>query len=661
VSGPYDALLQPFRLGPLALRNRVMMTAHVTNMAPLHEPTEQHVAYYRDRARGGIGLIVMGFPTVHPAGANNAAEIAGDDPRIVPGMAAIAEAVHEHGTPIIAQLGHAGRQANSAFTMRPLMAPSAIPCPLNREMPKAMEEEDLDEVVQGHARTAAHVQESGMDGVEIHSAYGGYLLSSFLSPYMNEREDEYGGSLEDRMRLPLRVVRAVRERVGPDYVVGMQINGSDFSPGGIELPDAQVIARRLVAGGALDYLVVKGSTYFVADQNVPDWQHPRGLWLPLAAGVKEAVGAFPVFAVGRINDPVEANAVIAEGKADMVAMTRQHIADPETVRKLQEGRPEDVRGCISCNQGCLDMLPKGRHITCVHNPAAGYERELGIGTLRPTREARDVVVVGGGPAGMKVAETAARRGHRVRLLERRDRLGGQVRLAASIPGREEIGEVVRHLETQLGKLEVDVRCGTTAGAEHSALEGADVVVVATGSRPVDRLIGVRSYQLEPVEGLDLPHVLNAWDVLEDGAEPGRSVVVVDDGEGGWKGLSMATHLARTGHDVQIVTPLPFVAAGLGPYSIGPYMRTVFSLGIVTHPFAIVRRVTEGSVEIVKEERAVTLDGVDSVVLCGWHEPVDDLYFDLKARGVTVGRAGDAVAARTILHAIHEGERLARTL
>ena len=198
-----------------------------------------------------------------------------------------------------------------------------------------------------------------MDGVEIHSAYGGYLLSSFLSPYMNEREDEYGGDLEGRMRLPLRVVRAVRERVGPDYIVGMQINGHDFSPGGLELSDAQEIAQRLVATGALDYLVVKGSTYYVADQNVPDWQHPRALWLPLAAGVKQAVGAFPVFAVGRINDPDQANQVIAEGQADMVAMTRQHISDPETVRKLIEGRPEDIRGCISCNQGCLDMLREG--------------------------------------------------------------------------------------------------------------------------------------------------------------------------------------------------------------------------------------------------------------------------------------------------------------
>ena len=245
------------------------------------------------------------------------------------------------------------------------------------------------------------------------------------------------------------------------------------------------------------------------------------------------------------------------------------------------------------------MLPKGRHITCIHNPAAGYEAELGIGTLRPATAPKRVVVVGGGPAGMKVAETAARRGHDVRLLERRDHLGGQVRIATSVPGREEVGEVVRYLETQVRKLGVDVRCGVTATADDEALADAETVVVATGSRPVRRLIGVRSYQLEGVPGLELPHVLDSWDLLEGGAEPGKSVVVVDDGEGSWKALSIAAHLARTGHEVQIVTPLPFVAAALGPYSIGPYMRTVFSLGIVTHPFAIVQAVTETTVELLR--------------------------------------------------------------
>jgi len=270
-------------------------------------------------------------------------------------------------------------------------------------------------------------------------------------------------------------------------------------------------------------------------------------------------------------------------------------------------------------------------------------------------------VVGGGPAGMKVAEVAARRGHDVRLLERRDDLGGQVRLASNVPGREEVGEVVRHLETQVRKLGVDVRCGVAATADDEALADADAVVVATGSRPVRRLIGVRSYQLEGVPGLDLPHVLDSWDLLEGGAEPAGSVVVVDDGEGSWKALSIAAHLARTGHAVQVVTPLPFVAAALGPYSIGPYMRTVFSLGITTHPFSIVQAVTATTVELLKEDRQATLEGVDSVVLCGWHEPVSDLYFDLRARGVDVTRAGDAVAARTILHAVHEGERIARAI
>jgi NADPH-dependent 2,4-dienoyl-CoA reductase/sulfur reductase-like enzyme len=249
----------------------------------------------------------------------------------------------------------------------------------------------------------------------------------------------------------------------------------------------------------------------------------------------------------------------------------------------------------------------------------------------------------------------------VRRLERRDWLGGQVRLASAVPGRHEVGEVVRHLETQVRKLGVDVHCATEAIGADESFGDADAVVVATGSRPVRRLIGVRSYQLEDVEGLDLPHVHSSWDLLEAGVEPAKNVVVVDDGEGSWKALSVAAHLARTGHEVQLVTPLPFAAASLGPYSIGPYMKTVFELGIVTHPFATVRRVTETTVELTKEGRPATLEDVESVLLCGWHEPVAELYFDLKARGVNVMRVGDAVAARTILHAVHEGERVARTI
>lgn len=662
MSGPdCSALLSPLRLPRLELRNRIMMTAHVTNMAQGHLPSEQHVAYYAERARGGIALIVMGFPSVHPTSLNAVAEVLGYDPAIVPGMRRIADAVHQHGAKIIAQLGHAGRQSTGSYSMRELWAPSAIPCPFNREMPKAMEGEDLDEVVDAHARTARNIVDGGFDGVELHSGYGGYLLSSFLSPYMNDRDDEYGGSLENRLRLPLRVLEAVRLQVGPDVALGMQINGHDYSPGGIDVATAQQIAERLVGAGCLDYVTVKGSTYYSADQNIPDMQHPRALWAPLAAAIKERLGDFPVFAVGRITDPGTANELIRDGKADMVAMTRQHIADPETANKIAEGRFDDLRGCIACNQGCLDMVFKGRHVTCIHNPAAGYEETLGHGTLAEAETARRIVVVGGGPAGMKTAEIAARRGHDVTLLERRNRLGGQVELAKAVGGREEFGEVTRYLTTQIGKLGVDVHLGVQATADHVLALEPDAVVVATGSEPVRELIGLRSYGIDAVPGLDRDEVLDVWQLLEEVREPGQSVLVVDDGEGYWKGISVAVSLARAGHRVRVATPLPYVGAGLGPFSQGKLIPQLFELGIECSPFTFVTAVANDGVHVVSEGRDAVLGGFDTVLLAGWHRPVHGLATQLKGRGPEIHRIGDALAARTVLQAVHEGERTARAL
>jgi 2,4-dienoyl-CoA reductase-like NADH-dependent reductase (Old Yellow Enzyme family) len=356
--------------------------------------------------------------------------------------------VHEYGARIVMQLGHVGRQGHSTFTERALWSPSNTPCPFNLEMPKEMEIEDIDEIIAGHAVGARHAKQGGMDGVEIHSGYGGYLLASFLSPFSNHRTDEYGGSLENRMRIVLRVIDAVRAEVGPDYLVGMNLQGHDFSPGGLEVSDAQQIAQVIAATAKIDYICVKAATYNEAHQNVPDMQHPKRIWESLAAAIKSVVD-IPVIAVGRINDPDDAADILQLGHADMVAMTRQQIADPETVNKMREGRIEEIRRCIGCNQGCIDRLFNVTHSSCVHNPAAGYEQELGIGTLVQATFRRRVVVIGAGPAGLKAAETAARQGHDVILIERRNRTGGQLRIADKIKGRNEIGGVIDHLDVMI--------------------------------------------------------------------------------------------------------------------------------------------------------------------------------------------------------------------
>ncbi|MBS1881838.1 MAG: FAD-dependent oxidoreductase [Actinobacteria bacterium] len=653
-------LFEPIEVGEVTLSNRIVMTGHGTGMADHHLPSAQHAAYYRERARGGVGLIGMAFPQIHPSSQNVPGEVRAYDPAVVPGLRKIADAVHEYDTKIVMQLGHTGRQSSSTWSERPLFAPSGIPCALNREMPKAMEIEDIDELVEAHAVSAVHAREGGFDGVEIHSGYGGYLLASFLSPFSNFREDEYGGSVANRVRFARRALEAVRDAVGRDYLVGMNMQGHDFSPGGLEVEDAKEIAALLTGTGLLDYVVVKGATYYSASQNVPDMQHPKGVWLDLAASLREVVDV-PVIAVGRVTDPYAAAQVLRDGGADLIAMTRQHIADPETVTKIRENRLEDLRGCIACNQGCIDRLFKITHTTCVHNPAAGYELELGEGTLVPAPAGGGrVVVVGGGPAGMKAAEVCARRGFDTVLLERRERLGGQLRLASSVAGREEIAEVIRHLEVQLEKLGVEVRTGVDADREAVRALAPDHVLVATGSAPGRRIVGNLSHGVEAT-GLDSERVLDTFDLLERGAAVGEEVLIIDDGEGGWKGIALALQLAEEGKRVHLSTPLPYVGAALGPFTQNKLVPRVAAAGIVRHPFSLLIAVEEDDVVLRTDGEPHRLAGIDTVILAGWHEPVTDLYFDLKPRHGSVRRIGDAVASRTMLESIHEAERVARSV
>jgi 2,4-dienoyl-CoA reductase-like NADH-dependent reductase (Old Yellow Enzyme family) len=653
-------LFEPIRLGDVEVRNRVVMTGHGTGLAENFLPSQRHVAYYRERAMGGVGLIGMAFPQIHPTSQDVPGEPHAYDPAIVPGLQRISDAVHEHGARIVMQLGHGGRQGSSTFTERALWGPSNIPCPFNLEMPKEMELEDIDEIVVAHAIGARHAKQGGMDGVEIHSGYGGYLLASFLSNFSNFRDDEYGGSLENRMRIVTRVIAAIRAEVGDDYLVGINLQGHDYSPHGLESSDAQLIARGIEETGGVDYICVKAATYYEANQNVPDMQHPKMIWASLAAAVKQAV-SIPVIAVGRINEPADAARVIVDGQADLVAMTRQQIADAETVNKMREGRVDDIRRCIGCNQGCIDRLFKMTSASCVHNPAAGYELELGIGTLKRAANPRRVVVVGAGPAGLKAAEVAARAGHQVTLLERRDAVGGQLRLAARVRGRGEIGQVTTYLELQVDKLGVDVRLGTPASADDVMRLQPDHAIVATGSAPGREIIGNLARGIHATPGLDREHVINVWDVLEHGATVGRTVVIVDDGEGTWKAIGLALDLASREHDVHFVTPLPYVGAKIGPFSQNRLIPRVFASTIRRHPFSWVKQLGQQEVVLIEQGNETTIAAVDTVILAGWHRPVNDVYFALKKAGVPVQRVGDAIACRTMMEAVHEGERAARRI
>jgi mycofactocin system FadH/OYE family oxidoreductase 2 len=662
VAQQFDHLFSPFKIRNVEFRNRVLITAHLTAFASEGMPTEQQAEYYAERAKGGVALIVMALNMVHKNSYLYRAVEAAYDDAIIPKYKMITDAVHAHGTKIFCQLAHMGRQSTDIFSKLPLVSASDIPCPVMLEMPKEMEPEDIEELIQSFADAAVRAKKGGFDGVEIHSAYGGYLVAQFLSPYSNRREDDWGGSLENRMRFLKEIIKRIRGAVGEDFVIGMALVGDEFTPHGLTLEDTKVMASTVERETSIDYILVKAGTFYSSNYIVPDMQHPHGVFLPLASGIREAVERVPIFAVGRIVSPVLAEQVLADGLADMVAMTRAHIADPEILVKAKEGRLDDVRECTGVNQGCIDKVYKMMHVGCIHNPAVGEERTLGIGTLKPAATKKKVVVVGGGPAGMKAAEIAARRGHNVVLLEKSGALGGQVMIAAKVPIREEISGIIRYLNTQLGKLAVEIKLNTEASVDSILAMKPDAVVVATGSKP--RTLGYQNIRpdITAHAGVGQENVLSAEDAILHPEKVGQKVLLVDDGESNWKLMCAAVYLAEQGKQIEIISSLFYVGMRIGGNSIGPLYAKIHELGVKLTPMTGFLGIDGNTVTtfhvFTNEERQ---EVYHSVVLCFYNKADDALYFGLKDKIKELVRIGDCVAPRDAQAAVREGEITARAL
>jgi 2,4-dienoyl-CoA reductase (NADPH2) len=521
-----DPLFESIKINQLELKNRICMPAMHMNMAVNFEVSDQLIDFYAERARGGVGIITVGYATVDEY-SGNAANIGAHKDEFIPGLKRLARVIQENGARAAVQINHAGRYNFSFFLDgKQAVAPSAVPSRMTRETPRELTIEEIREVINRFAQAASRVKKAGYDAVEVLSGTG-YLISEFLSPFTNKREDDYGGSFENRMRFGLEVMQAIRQEVGDDFPIIVRMNGNDFMPGGNGRKDLQEYARRLVEVG-VDALNINVGWH---EAKVPQivTSVPRGVFGYLAKGIKELVDV-PVISGHRINDPDTAREMIGDGLCDMVAMGRPLIADPFLPEKAKTGHGRGIVHCIACAQGCFDNLFKLKAVECLCNPKAGHERETAV---EKTNAPQKVMVVGGGAAGMSAALSASEKGHDVTLYEKGDRLGGQLYLAAAPPGREEFAELAKDLEHQVALSAINVVLGQSVDEALIDHEQPDTVILATGALPIK----------PPIPGVELPHVVQAWDVLQNKVITGRRVVIIG---GGAVGVETALFLGEKG-------------------------------------------------------------------------------------------------------------------
>ena len=676
-SSNFPSLFSPFRIRGVEVKNRFVFQPHFNALADVHGmPTPDLLAYLEERAWGGAGLIIDGSMATMPEGQMSRKYVAAWDPAAIEPFRRTTEAVHGHGARIFAQLNHGG---HTSLEHPPpvLWAPTQMPEPSSTHTTKAMDEHDMRRTIEGFEASTRNLVASGYDGIEIKIAHDG-LLRSFASPFFNRRTDKYGGTFENRMRFPIEVVAAVRGAMRDDMALGIRICLHEYTPFGYELDYGLRMAEHLEATGLVDYFNCDAGSFSSFWMEIPPAAVPQGYFRPLNQALKSQ-SDLPVVAFGRIKDADLAEHMVATGEADLIGMARQLIADPETPRKLLEGRSAEVRACIGCNDGCLHQVAQEKPIRCVQNPAAGQERLYSERLLQQVATPLSVVVVGGGPAGLKVAEIAARRGHSVTLFERSPHLGGQVRLAARQPHHEEVAEVTHYLEAAVRRLGVEIWLNVEVDAGQLLELEPDVIVVATGSQPnvpaehrqsssdpdAGSIARERGLSSGPdIAGLGCDLVFSTDEVLMGAVLPGPRVLV-DDSQGHWEAVGTAEFLADAGHQVTVVSGRSSVGSELEGTNHAMFMQRAGAKGIALRPYTYLRRIDTG--------RALLVDGVtgeeswmevDAVIPVHARRSRDDLYYQLRSLvdgsdlDIRLERIGDAAAARNVQSVLLEAHQFA---
>ncbi|HMK75165.1 MAG TPA: FAD-dependent oxidoreductase [Thermodesulfobacteriota bacterium] len=638
-------LFSPIKIKSLELTNRVVMPPMGTNLGnPDGTVSEANLAYIKRRTRGGAGLIITEISSVHPSGSAITNELGSYDDRFIPGLKKIADAVHAAGAKVALQLHHAGRESLYLLQQGKAVAPSAIPSLIFRLTPREITRDEIQEIIAAFGAAARRGIEAGFDAVEVHGAHG-YLLTQFLSSLSNKREDEYGGSLINRSRFIIEVLQEVRKAVGPDFPISLRLSVEECIKDGYTFEDIRPVLPNLVKAGA-DMLHASLGTHGTPGgiTSAPP-EYPPGFNVWRATKLKETVG-LPVIAVGRFSDPSLANDVIARGEADLVAFGRQFLADPDFLIKAREGRPEDIRKCIACNQGCIERLILGEgKIRCALNPETGQEMFYPQG---PATVRRKVWIVGGGPGGLTAAYEAARLGHTVTLFEKEDETGGQLRFASKSPFKDHYGTWASWLISQAKKMGVTVRTNTEVTEGMISEGNPEVVILASGGE-----------RIKPdIPGIDLLHVCNAWQVLSRAVPLGKHAVVIG---GGLIGMETADYLCQKGTQVTLVEVLkrsPVLKITSHGYMLHTRLkeagcRLLFNTTLT--------KIEKSSVTALIEGREQILSPIDQVVIAVGLKSHDGLKEFLQARKIRHFIIGDALEPRRILEATEEGARAAWNL
>ena len=645
MSASFPHLFTPLSLRGHEIRNRILSTGHQTWLAEAGRPGDALIAYHETRARGGVGLIVNEAARFHASGIGESKDLALTEDAAIPHYARLATAVHRHGAKIFGQLSHSGRVTRRMMNgMRGVVwAPSSVPENRFHTLPREMPAEMVAEIIEAAGEGARRYAEAGYDGVELMASHG-LLFAQFLNPAVNLREDLYGGSAENRLR-PLReALIQARRAVGEGVVLGLRISADEDSEGGLDAAQVLAVCRQLSEEGLVDYInttmgsmAEPGASIHV----VPPMEIAPGYVAAKAAVIRKGVSV-PVFVAGRINQPQVAEAVLAAGQADMCAMTRALITDPDLPRKAQSGRADEIRACIGCNQACIGHFHAGNPISCIQNPVAG--REVQLAAPPGTARALKVLIAGAGPAGLKAAVTAAEMGHQVILAEAGPQPGGQALLAQLLPDRAEFGGLITNLVTELRHAQVAIRLNTRVDRALIEAERPDAVILATGSTPYPR--GLEG------EGGD---VIRAADLLAGRAKPGARVVIAD-----WRcdqiGIGLAMQLSRQGHHVRLVVAGLCAGQNLQQYLRDLWIGRLHEAGIAVIPFARIYGLDHDTAWFLHTTSgaAIEVAGVDSLVLVEGNIPDQALEREIAGLGLPTISIGDCMIARSAEEAIYDG-------